>query len=227
MSIPDPPELSGHDLPPGDARDPRTADWLAVDPLDEVTRARLVGAAMAGSEEAVAEPAAAVAAPSSRRGPTRVLAVAAALAATLAVGLAVLVPRGDESTPTAADVPASKVAPEAGRAPASDSSGALAQSQVAPTSLSPHGDLGDVSTGALLRAGARSLRDPLFAAPTFIPRACAFEAARSLGTPVAAGTGTVDGKPATVILVERPDGRGGAVAVVDGSCALGPSVKFR
>jgi hypothetical protein len=200
------------------------AGWLAVEPLDEVTRARLVRNAVAGSEDAIAGDATAATGP---RRTGRLLAVAAAVVVVLAVGIAVLVPRAEEPTPTAADAPAAKVAPEAGQAPASDSSGAAARSEVAPVPLSPLGDLGDVSTAARLQAQVGARRDPRFAGPTLVPPGCAFAAARSLGTPRAAGTGSVDGKPATVILVERPDGREAAVAIVDGSCAVGPSVTLR
>lgn len=231
MSTPSAPE-------PPDARDPRTAEWLAVEPLDEVTRTRLVRAALAETD-AAPTPGHAVA-DEPDRSPNRAFrffAVAAALLMILVVGIAVLVPRGsDESTPTASDLPsAERVAPEAAQAPASDpsgssgSSGATAPADAA-APLSPIGSLGDVSTKALLRAKARSLRDPLFAQPTVLPLACAVEAARALGVPVAAGTGTVAGEPATVILVERAERRGtlaSAIVVVDRSCRPGPSVRLR
>ena len=222
MSTPSAPE-------PPDARDPRTAEWLAVEPLDELTRARLVRSALAESDAAPGPDAS-----PGRNRTARFLAVAAALLVVLVAGIAVLVPRSsNDSTPTAADVPAAKRAtPEAAEAPATDSSrssgasGATAQADAAPTALSPLGDLGDVSTRALLRAAAGARRDPPFADRTVVPPTCAVQAGRSLGTPIAAGTGTVNGKPATVILVQRPDGLSGAVAVVDRSCALGPSVLF-
>lgn len=224
MSSHEPSDRSAPPPPREDARDPRTAALLAVEPLDEVTRARFVRSALAGSEGTVHE---AEAATAPRRGARRVLAVAAAFVVVLAVGTAVLVPRAEESTPTAADAPAAEAAPEAGRTPASDLPGAVASSDVAPVPLSLLGDLGDVSTSSRLRAATRSLRNPRSADLTFVPRGCAFEAARAIGSPVAGGIGTVDGQPATVILVERPSGREAAVAIDDGSCAVGPSVTFR
>ncbi|MFA5882692.1 MAG: hypothetical protein WDA60_02470 [Acidimicrobiia bacterium] len=221
MSTPSAPE-------PPDARDPRTAEWLAVEPLDRVTRARLVRSALATAGDASEE---APAAAPGRPRLARVLAIAAALLLVLVVGIAVLVPRSsDEPTPTAAHAPSAKrAAPDTAEAPASDSSrssGATALEDAAPTPLPALGALGDVSTQALLRAAATALRDPAFADPSFVPPACAVEAGRSFGTPIAAGTGTVNGKPATVILVQRPDGLSGAIAVVNRTCRPASSVLF-
>lgn len=210
---------------PDDAQDPRVAEWLAVEPLDDVTRARLVRAAMADADPDTDVEGGAAPAP---RHIGRLLAAAAALLVVLVVGIAVLVPRGDESTPTAANAPADrKATPEAVRERAADSSGATAQAEsAAPArSLPSLGELGDVSTETALRE-ATAARARLTYGSATTPPVCAVEAARSLGEPIAAGTGTVDGQRATVILVQRADGLHGAISVIDRSCRAVASTLF-
>ena len=208
---------------PPDARDPRTAAWLAVEPLDEVTRARLVRAALAAADRPAEEPGG----DGSGRAPhrtARFLALAAALLVVLVVGLAVVVRRtSNDPTPTAADAPRAKAAPEAAQAPSAGGSGGTAEADATPTALPALGELGDVSTEAALSAAVAPRA--AVATRTFgIVPACAVEAGRSLGTPVAAGTGTIDGKPATVVFVQRPDGLSGAIAVVNRTCEAVSSV---
>ena len=47
---------------------------------------------------------------------------------------------------------------------------------------------------------------------------CAVSAGRALGTPIATGTGTIDGQPAVVIVVEQPTGATAVVAARGTSC---------
>jgi hypothetical protein len=203
---------------PTDERDERIATLLETEPLDEVTRARLVRNAMAAAPRAHSK--------------TRWLAVAAALVLVLAVGLAVVVRDDSSSKPTAArSAPAPEdkaagspmaLAPERG-------SSAFA---ITPSDL---GDLGNVSSAAMLR---RAVNAAEAAAPASAP-ASADVAARSAGSApqavttsctaalpgavAAVGTGTSHGKPVTVYVVERKDGSRAAV-VVGADCDVGKPV---
>ena len=204
-----------------DARDPQIAEWLAVEPLDEVTRARLVRDALA--DAGTGDPARPDRGGTGRRARWAVAAsVAAALLVVLAIGLALLVPRGRDTTPTAADAPAQESDGRA-RGPAEDTTG-LAAPDTAPSpdgaatlALPSIGDLGDVSTAVLLeRAVQPRLLTPSGAA---IPlTGCAVSAARALGTPIGTGTGTIDGEPAVVIVVDQPTGATAVLAVPGPSC---------
>lgn len=212
--------------PPGpdDTRDPRVAAWLAVDPLDDVTRARLVRDALAGSADA----------PTARPHPHRrrtmaVVGVAAAVVAALVVVGAVLVPRGDDTTPSAVDAPASKARPEASR-PAGDSSAAGATAEAPPAEtlrpgpLPALGDLGDVSSEAKLERAARgSLSVPL-GSPSTPLTGCAAAAGRAFGTPIAVGTGRIDGRRATVVAAHQAAGSTAVVAVAGRTCGRAVSV---
>ena len=238
MTTPPPPE-------PPDARDPRTAARLAVEPLDEVTRARLVRSALAAAdvpnEAGAGDPdrsdeSDGTAGSQPNRSPRRTarfLAVAAALAVVLVIGLAVLVPRSShDTTPTAADAPAAKAAPEvtpgAAQSPSSDSSGTSPAARPL-TALGPLGDLGDVSTPARLRAAVSAALATPVPGPTVPPGTrllCALAAAIGDGTPAYVATGSVAGAPATVIVLDRPDGGRNAVAVVDRTCEAGPVVRI-
>ena len=82
---------------PTDVRDEVLAARLAVEPLDDVTRARLVRNAMEAAAEATTTNE-----PARRSARTRWLAVAAALVVVLAVGLAVVLREDSGSEPTAA-----------------------------------------------------------------------------------------------------------------------------
>jgi hypothetical protein len=209
--------------PPEDPRDPRTAEWLEVEPLDELTRARLVRTALTRSAD-TAHPVSR----RSRRTLTAALAVAAALLVVVVGGVALLRPgSGEDSSPTAArapSAPSAKGATPSAPSRAGDSS-AMAEADAVPAPLRSLGPLGDVSSPARLRAAAsRSLAAP--ATATVVPSECAVAAGRALGTPIAAGTASVDGQAATVVVARRPDGRRVAIAVVDGSCDRGPSVRL-
>src|SRR5262245_38435161 len=132
-----------------DPRDERMAQRLRVEPLDEVTRARLVRTAMAAAET----PPAASAKWASRG---RVLGIAAVLVVLLAVGLGVLVRNDDSgSGPTAADAP--KAANNGFERSAGDSTETLDESDLGAFSITTErdiralGDLGDLGSAARIR----------------------------------------------------------------------------
>lgn len=224
MTTPPPPS------PADDARDARVAAWLAVDPLDEITRARLVRDAVAGADGATP-----VGADRRRRGP--LLAVAAVVVALVAVTLAVLATRDPGSSTTAADTPRTETGPAAAPAPESsrrsDEPVAAAPGQaVAPAGdsagtalvLADLGDLGDVSTPDRLGAAVAARLSVSGGTTTTTVTGCASDAGRAFGTPVAAGTGEIGGRPATVVVATQAAGTTAAVAVRGRSCARGVSV---
>jgi hypothetical protein len=198
--------------PPADGRDLRVAAWLAVDPLDEVTRGRLVRAALDATESASAptRPARRLAA---------AVAVAAALLVILLVGLAVLVPRTEDTRPTALDAPAGKRAAGVDAAP--ESAGASVPAVLVLPSI---GDLGDVSTPDRLARAARPRLPPTIDSTSVTVSGCAVAAGRAFGTPTAAGTARIDGRRAVVIVTEQPAGTTAAVAVEGRTCDRAVSV---
>lgn len=227
MTTPPPPTP-----PPGpDHRDPQVAAWLAVEPLDTATRSRLVAAALAGAEADTDATTAGVVTPlaaARRRTPYATLvSVAAAILAVLVVAGALLLPGDDDSSPTAKSAPASTPAPEASReaggaalAPES----AADATAVAPVVLPSIGELGDVSTEAkLARAAGAALSVPSGSATTTLT-GCAASAGGAFGTPVAIGTGRIDGRKATVVVSEQAAGTTAVVAVRGRACGRAVSV---
>jgi hypothetical protein len=211
-----------HDLDaPGEERDLALFARLAVEPLDEVTRARLVRAALA-----LDEPAPAATRTTRRRAPTLVAVAAAGLAAIVA-GVALLVSPSGDSRPTAAHGP-TRASPEAVGRPSADAQRAPAFSDTTPRPLTALGDLGDVGSPSAMR---RSVSDALEShatpgpASATAPVECALEAASAFGTPIAAGHGTIEGRAVTVVIVERLGGSRRAVTV-DATCTAGPSVRL-
>src|SRR3954449_6542907 len=96
---------------PTDERNERIAARLETEPLDDVTRARLVRAAM----DAAASEASSSAADAPRsRTRLRWLSVAAAVVVVLAVGFAVLARHDSGSGPTAARIPTGSTVPNDG-----------------------------------------------------------------------------------------------------------------
>ena len=224
---------------PDDARDERLAALLQTEPLDDVTRARLVRNAMAASEGS-AVPQAGRAHRSSAR--VRWLAVAAVLVALLAVGVAVVARDDSGSGPTAARAPKA-AQPQSGAAESPNvplNRSQLDQPFSGSFRVQTLGDLGDVGKKAALR---RAVTDVL--SPKEAPAAAAADRAEStanaaqpqsqtitacpstelakLGRTIAVGTGTVDGAPVTVYVVERSNGDRVAV-VVDAACTVGAPV---
>ena len=211
---------------PLDRRDERLAERLRVEPLDDVTRARLVRTAMAATPSA---------APSKRPVRSRVLGIAAALVLVLAVGLAVFARNGSDSstTPTAARAP--KAADELSQGLSFStwddavtlgdlgdvgSNGALRRAVLAADAFDTLGEPGEAVTAAPSAAAAAPQSD---AALRVITTACDTSAIDRLGEVVALGAGTVDGAPVTVYVVDRRNGS--RVAVVLGpNCAIGKPV---
>jgi hypothetical protein len=211
-----------HDLdPPDEERDVALLARLAVEPLDEVTRAWLVRIALA-----LDEPTPALTRTTRRRAPT-LIAVAAAVIAVIVAGVALLVPSSDDSRPTAARGP-TLANPEAAGRTFADAQRAPAFSDATPRPLTALGDLGDVSTPSAMR---RSVSDALEShatpgsATASPPVECALEAARAFGTPIAAGHGTIEGRAVTVVIVERLGGSRRAVTV-DATCTAGRSLRL-
>ena len=165
-----------------DARDERVAGLLAVEPLDDVTRRRLVGRALdAGS----------------RRRPW--LVAAAAAAALVIGGGAWLVARsggsGSHRTVAAPTVPSAGVSPGGPRAGAQLAPSAL------PMFLGDFGDLNDPTAIARLRAAAAA---PPAGSSARSPAAQASPAEHcdpAAGPVRATATGTLDGRPVVVLVV--------------------------
>jgi hypothetical protein len=212
---------------PTDVRDERLAARLETEPLDEVTRARLVRTAMAATAETTT-----TSQPSRWSARTRWLAVAAALVVVLAVGLAVVLRDNSGSEPTAARAPKTG-ASESGSRSAADSP-ELDQNFSTDSGIRPLGDLGDVGSNPKLRravsaAGADapsasplSERSAQAAATSAAAAPCVI---KPRGTIVATGSGTAQGETVAVYVVERPNGSRVAVTVGP-NCTVGKPVKL-
>jgi hypothetical protein len=218
MTTPVPPSARDDD------RDPQVAAWLAVDPLDSVTRARLVRAALAEvAADRIGSPARA-----RRQRLVTLVAIAAVLVGLLVVAGALLGPGSDDSSPTAIDAPATRATPEASResgdaAAPSSATGAPDQAPVlAP--LPSIGDLGDVSTEERLERAARAALAVPPGSGVVSLDGCALSAAEAFGTPVRVGTGRMRGQPATVVVAQQPSGSTAIVAVRGTSCRRAVSV---
>jgi hypothetical protein len=198
-----------------DARDERVAGWLEVEPLDDVTRRRLVANAVAQSETS------ATAARSSRVWAW--VAAAAAVVVVLVVGLAVLSSNGGDDSEVATRNDRSVLSPKA----------------VEPTrDAGDFGDLDDPTNLAALRAALEQTANGSAAPPgaaagqvpsgdlsASAPTADAEAALRVCGltvpdgaTAVAQATGTIDGRRATVVLVEAAEGTRTLDAVLESPC---------
>jgi hypothetical protein len=200
--------------PPDDGpRDEQVAALLAVEPLDDMTRRRLVNTAVA----ATALPDDEEEDQLGRRGRSR-LAVLLPVAAALAIGVvvgALVVTRPDDTTNTAArqdtDTSVAKGAAGADSTPAPQAAAnppALNES----SPLKSLGDLGDVSEpGSLNQAVTAARTKDAATTPTGV---CADIPPRDLGllTTSAAGTGTAGGEAVNVIL--GADASGETIAVV-------------
>jgi hypothetical protein len=213
-----------------DARDERLAAWLEPEPLDDVTRRRLVSTAMRESEAAESAPRR-----SSRA--MRWMAAAAAIVVVLVGALALVTAQGgndEHKAATPARTPASESRTAGGAGALADSAAPKAQASggAAPTEV---GDFGDLDRAANL---AR-LRRALEAAGTgtgssFATGSTQSEAAATAlsalpcrgslpaGTTLAVGTGTLDGRAAVVVLTDLGDGTRSIDAVLVGPCEVRP-----
>jgi hypothetical protein len=231
-------DLIPDDSEPGAAaRDEALAARLAVPPLDDLTRRRLVRGALT----------AAPAAGPGRRVPWWTVAAAAVLVAVAVTAAALAVGGGSGSgdRPTAA---APKTAPET--PPKTEAEGGSGSAASAPPSADQRlavpsapqsgagagslGDLGEVANRDTLRtrvtAAQRSFSadrgaDGTGSASTgvagTVPCATALAAAQpGLGPPLASGTATFHGAPATVVTTRNRAGDLVAVVVVDAGCEV-------
>ncbi len=210
---------------PTDVRDERLAVRLETEPLDEVTRARLVRIALAATAETTT-----TSQPSRWSARTRWLAVAAALVVVLAVGLAVVLRDDSGSEPTAARAPKTGASESRSRSAADSSE--LDQNFSTDSGIRPLGDLGDVgSTPKLRQAVTAAGTDAPSASPlsersaqaAATPAAAAPCVIKPRGTIVATGSGTAQGEAVAVYVVERPNGSRVAVTVGP-NCTVGKPV---
>ncbi len=199
-----------------DARDSDVAAWLAVDPLDDVTRRRLVTTALREGD------AAPVASPSRA---WRWIAAAAAVVVLLAGGLALLTANGgnDEQQATRSQ----RTSLDAGVASPKTAAGAVPNV----------GDFGNLDEKSNLDRLRISLTGSSTAGGEPTSRAAAPEAAAAAGedatsrsgacrdelpkgTVVAEATGTLDGRAAVVVLTRLADGSHSFDAVLSDPCEV-------
>jgi hypothetical protein len=199
------------DDPRTEGRDPQVATWLEVEPLDDLTRRRLVSTALGESGVPTKRPSRA----------WRWMAAAAAVVLVGGITLAVVTAGGghDEQrastpvrTPSAAD--------------------SLTPQSEAVNGAPGVGDFGDLNQpanvarlrGALAADTSFSTKDSSSATPA--PAAAAGAASRLTcffavpenATMVATGTGTLDGRRATVALFEKPDGARSYEVLLEDPC---------
>jgi hypothetical protein len=214
--------------------DPQVGAWLEVEPLDDVTRRRLVSTAMretaipetAIPETAMPETAMPETGGAETRRPSRTWRWIAAAAAVVVVAVgtvAVVTANGGHDEPQATGDRSTALAPKA-----------LAQELAAAPDVGDFGNLDHAKTLAALRAAlGRS-----FASSAAAPQAAAGSANDSsrsstptptsgngcprgvIGTVVAQGSGTLDGRPVTVLLIEGADGARSLDAMFLDSCEI-------
>jgi hypothetical protein len=207
----------------GEQRDEEVAGWLEVERLDDVTRRRLVARALAETER---DAAAAPALPAPARPTGRVwawLGAAAVLVVVLVVGLALLSANGGDDSEVATRNDHAAISPKAIDA------------------TRDVGDFGDLDEPTNLAALRAALEAPVSGSAA--PQAAAGDTSREFGasdstttdaenaplrlcgitvpdgaTAVAQATGTIDGRRATVVLVEAADGTRTLDAVLEDPC---------
>jgi hypothetical protein len=204
-----------------DGRDAQVAQWLEVEPLDDVTRRRLVSTAL--RERAARESDA----PTRRSRAWQWLTAAAVIVAVLVVSLALLTAGGGNDEEQASLNDRATVTPKADptldvgdygnlddptnlaalRA-ALDSPAAAAGSAAPPTDAN---DAAGTQFGSQSEAAPSSDREAL--------RLCGVVAPEG-GTVVAQGSGTIAGRRATVVLVEAADGTRTLEAVLEDPCEV-------
>ncbi len=213
---------------PDDQRDERIAAWLEPEPLDELTRRRLVATAMEARDQAPAEP------PSSGTSQRawRWIATAAVIVVVLVGALAVFTAQnGDEAR-----------LDEAGRK-LEDRGGQTQQASPSTAAASPVdvGDFGNLDSPANLRRLRTALEQPPSgaAAPrnlgdaTADANGSAETTANQLstlacrdqfpaGTVTAVGSGTLDGRRALVVVTDLGDGSRSIDAILTDTCEVRP-----
>lgn len=190
-----------------ETQDSRVAALLGVAPLDDVTRRRLVDAALRTS--------------SRRRAPRhRYLAAAAIVVTGLVVAGGVLANGGDSSRPSARPAPSSSPETFNDSGAGADAPKSADRSAVAPTYLGDYGDLGDPARVARLQQDAVRSRSSLAAyISNAVPADLAdllaeAQACEVLKAPLlAVANGTLEARP-TIVLVSETD----VVVLSRGSC---------
>lgn len=217
-----------------DPRDDELAAQLHVEPLDDVTRRRLVHRALAESAPDDA------AAPSSRgdRSLLTRLVAAAAVFFVLAVGVVALLTTSDNregSLEAGRDLDRSSSAlPQAGSgsvadqgasvaaegAASADANASDASSKTAPATIL--GDVGDLSTAAARRRLLAMIDAAPLATATAAASGPTLDGCEVGGTPSAVvyATGTVDGRNAFVVVNERADGSRRVRLVISDPCEV-------
>ena len=226
-----------------DLRDERIGAWLETEPLDEVTRRRLVSTAMRERDTAAPVPEG-----DDRRSSLtlRWIATAAVIVALLVGALALFTARGGNDEPQAA---APVHTPDGAGGSARTSGGPEAATaepasgKAAPVDVGDFGDLSRASNLARLRTALERGLAPTAAAappaptsPTSVGAAADSQAPAAgstfstlacrdhlpAGTVTAVARGTLDGRPATVVLTVLPDGNRSVDAVLTDPCEVRP-----
>jgi hypothetical protein len=208
-----------------DDRDPQVAQWLEVDPLDDVTRRRLVSNAL---RESAGDDSASPAAPARSSHAWQWLTAAAVIVVVLVVGLALLTAGGGNDEEQATKTDRAALSPKAAE-PAREV-----------------GNFGDLDVPANLARLRSALEAPAADAGSSTPQTAASGAndsqfgANSEAAPanggselqlcgvtapdggrvVAQGTGTIEGRRATVVVLEAADGTRTLEAVLEGPCEV-------
>jgi hypothetical protein len=219
---------------PDDQRDERIAEWLEPEPLDEVTRRRLVATAMQAREP---EPAttSAPASPASSRA-WRWIATAAAIVVLLVGALALFTAQGGNEE-TALDEARTTLAPTSGKAEQATPNAAPSTAS-APVEVGEFGDLSDAANLRRLRTALEQRRTSTngsgnaadgsalsSGAPASTLSSLATLPCRDglpTGTVLAVGSGTLDGRRAVVVLTDLGNGEQSIDAVLSDPCEVRP-----
>jgi hypothetical protein len=216
-----------------DQRNPELADALAVPPLDDVTRRRLVRNAVDAADTAESTtPGSTTPSSPGRRSWAPLAAAAVVILLVVAVGVFALARSGGDSSDTAArqgaKTPAAVAPTAAPTAGSAESSGAAASVGAGVTA---YGDLGDLSR-ASARDAARAKVASDGAAPAadlseallvrIADAACAASLRTEGTTLVGVGRATVDGNDAAVVVTRGADGTRTAHLLVFSPCDLRP-----
>ena len=231
-----------------DQRDDVLAAALAVEPLDEVARRRLVARALDASATAPnsAVTAATAASGSPVRGRARLAAIAAAIAFLVLGVLAVALPGGDTSevagrstghqnqkaaAPSAAEAPGATattapptpvVAASPGTSLGDQSTDAASSAANAGVAVADLGDLGDLTArGSRARVlDAASRQDDSVEASSATSATGSSCASQQVDDLVATGRGKLDGRDALVLVTRRADGSLPARALLTDVCEV-------
>jgi hypothetical protein len=214
-------------MPDDDARDERIRASLEVEPLDDVTRRRLVSTALAatGAESSGSAPAR----PSRA---ARWIAVAAAIVVVLVAALALVTAPGGNDEQQASTPPRSPAAAQKSAGAAADSAapqpGAPSSRELTPLNAGDFGDLDVAANLARLRTALEADRSAFGSATAPLSASGGSGELDTLpcrgnlpsGTVTAVATGTLRGRRAVVVLTTRPDGSRSIDAVLTSPCEV-------